>query len=512
MKCSKCGYDINEELIECPECKTNIQQIRLSTAIEKVKEGDQSAFSDIYEITYTYVYQRAKYILKDEQEAQDLVQDVYLILYKNIHQLQSNESIFGWLKTVTFRQGLKIIEKRCKTVDFIDDQTAYLENIIDVDEDIELTYMHEQDMNFIKESIFALPDEQRLIVCAYYYDEMKVEEIATQFELSTGTVKSRLYLARKKLNTMLSAQEKKQGYKFYGFGAPIFTTAIQSIMEDLAYVEQTQKVAIAENLKALLTSDSTQEIILETAGTTVEVGEFVQTYGETLLKGIGTAILTKLAGIGAKKIAVSTVSLSIAAAAAVTGYNAVQMELIQNDSTVQQIERTVPEQEAKPESVQVQNKVNQAVVETEAVPEVEEFFYDEEEDRPTIGEELADPHEVEEDPYAAEERFATIGFVNFGEVSESHSFTLPDELQVSVVMLGTMILSNGIEAPVEGRYMLEVQDSAGNVVASTSGEMNGDDVYLTETLPKGNYDVYIYNLATEMDTYETLPYELYIYY
>ena len=122
MDCSKCDHATNED--------------KLIYAMEQAKQGDKEAFSDIYNLTHNYVYQRAKYIVKDEQDAFDLMQEVYLALFKDINRIHSNESLYGWLKTVIFRQGLKMIEKKRKIPEIIHEDISIFESIIDDDGNI----------------------------------------------------------------------------------------------------------------------------------------------------------------------------------------------------------------------------------------------------------------------------------------------------------------------------------------------------------------------------------------
>ena len=104
MYCSKCGLPIEKNQKLCPGCGTNIEA--LAKALEELKAGNESGFQEVYSQTYKYVYLRAKYMTSNEEDALDLVQDVYVALYRDAKKIKQNESLYGWLKTVIFRQGL----------------------------------------------------------------------------------------------------------------------------------------------------------------------------------------------------------------------------------------------------------------------------------------------------------------------------------------------------------------------------------------------------------------------
>ncbi len=60
---------------------------KLKSAVEKLKSGDAEGFNEVYSKTYNYVYFRAKQIMKNEDDAMDLMQIVYMEAYKSISSL-----------------------------------------------------------------------------------------------------------------------------------------------------------------------------------------------------------------------------------------------------------------------------------------------------------------------------------------------------------------------------------------------------------------------------------------
>ena len=204
----------------------------LLNAVEQLKKGNDEAFVIIYNKTYNYVYSRAKYMFKDEQEALDLVQEVYLSVYRNIDSLKSNESLYAWLRTVTFQQGTKLLRKNRKEMLLTEETQEFFDDVMDDGQETGKELFEQEDTNAIRECIDRLSDEQRAVVLAYYYDNLKVDEIAKIFEISVGTAKSRLHLARKNLKLYIEEQEKKQGYKLHSFGGFTFAIALSSMMKE----------------------------------------------------------------------------------------------------------------------------------------------------------------------------------------------------------------------------------------------------------------------------------------
>ena len=79
----------------------------------------------------------------------------------------------------------------------------FFEMIPDEEPVPEAVYVERQDVEAIRNCIGKLSDEQRTVIMAYYYDDLKIDEIAEVFSVSSGTIKSRLFHARKKLKEVM---------------------------------------------------------------------------------------------------------------------------------------------------------------------------------------------------------------------------------------------------------------------------------------------------------------------
>lgn len=198
----------------------------LREAIEKLKAGNQEALHIFYMYTYQFVYARAKFTVRDEHEAQDLMQEVYLAAYKNIGSLKNTDSVYSWLSGITLRQGMKLVNRKKRNILLSEDQEGMFEGLPDESRGAEERIAREEEIQIMKDCIYELSEEQRAVILAYYYDEMKVEEIARLLEISEGTVKSRLYHARKRMKASLEELEKKQGYRMYSISIPAVLAAV----------------------------------------------------------------------------------------------------------------------------------------------------------------------------------------------------------------------------------------------------------------------------------------------
>ena len=285
------------------------EEKKITHCIEQIKNGDAKAFEDFYSSTYKYVYSRAKCMFSDEQEAMDLTQEVYLAVYRNINSLQSSESVYSWLRTITFYQGTKLVKKKRKEVLLTEENEGFFEELPDERQEVENEYADKQDVEMIRDCINHLSDEQRMVILAYYYDNLKVEEISEQFATSVGTIKSRLYLARKNLKSFIEVQEKKQGYKLHSFGAPALSSAIGLALQ--------QNLSLSTNKRGILFGGICKELGIKNVGNMV-AGEVAKTGAQKVvahgIRGLGKKIAMETAKFSVKKIAISVAGILTATA------------------------------------------------------------------------------------------------------------------------------------------------------------------------------------------------------
>ena len=183
----------------------------LIDAIQLMAEGKEEGFNKVYSETYNHVYFRAKSYMKNEEDALDLVQIVYVEAYRSIGSLQTPEALFGWLDGITYRQGMKQYRKK-KDVLLSEEGEGIFETIEteDISSMPELTADQKETSKIIRELIEELPVLQKIAMIAYYFDNLSVGQIAEIQECSEGTVKSRLNYGRKYLKDRIEEKEKKE--------------------------------------------------------------------------------------------------------------------------------------------------------------------------------------------------------------------------------------------------------------------------------------------------------------
>ena len=168
----------------------------------------------IYNDSYRAVYWTAMSLLKNEADAEDIVQETFLSLIKSYDSIQDKSKVNAWLKKTAANKCLDRI-KLTKTVNVEDE---FFENVEDVPEDflpdslIESAEMRKVIMDIIEKS---LSEEIRRTLILYYFDEMTTKEISEVLGVPQGTILWRLSFAKKKIKKEVEKYEKDNDTKLF---------------------------------------------------------------------------------------------------------------------------------------------------------------------------------------------------------------------------------------------------------------------------------------------------------
>ncbi len=194
--------------------------------IQRIINGDEEAFNELYERYHRMVYYVALKTMHSDADAQDVVQDVFLQIKQSIHMVKHAEYLQLWINRITVNKCNMMYRKR-KEVLFRFEES-------DKDEDKQFLVMKQDELpkehsRFINDQelllrfIDELPPAQRLMITLMYYEQFSVDEIAAICDIPSGTVKSRLKKARDTLKQKIERYEKQEKVKldFHGETLPL---------------------------------------------------------------------------------------------------------------------------------------------------------------------------------------------------------------------------------------------------------------------------------------------------
>ena len=277
----------------------------LKDAIHKMQTGDDTGFAIFYEQTYPYVYAKAKYIMHNEEDALDLTQETFIQAYRGISSISDVNNVYAWIGGILYRQGMKIFNKK-KELLTGEEQDYLFEEMESNDATPEQTVEQQATVNIIKGMIDELPELQRVAIMAFYYDNMKIDEIASMCECSSNTIKSRLNYAKKFLKEKVEVHEKQNRYKLCSVSPAILLLAFRSLFAEPQYKMPAQAVKGVYMASCNSLGINTVSSVVAGGSTYASAGTVAGTTAATAAKaglgikiGIAAAALLTLGGITA---------------------------------------------------------------------------------------------------------------------------------------------------------------------------------------------------------------------
>ena len=281
---------------------------KIKELVSSAKSGNKKSFDKLYELTHNDVWYNCLSLLKDEENAKDIMQETYITAFLKLDTLKDEEKFCGWVTTI----AVNLCKKKLKgKVEYqIDDEVLITEAETD-----ELMLPEEYITKAEKRKVLlqimedTLSFNQYQTVLMFYFDEMSISEIAQGLEISEGTVKSRLNSSRAKMKTAIEDYEKKSGDKLHGVVVvPFFTTIFKEEAKSLAVPNITIKLPNGQTLATSATKgiatgakSTVSSIVKATATATVKTKVIAVVCGATILAGISAVGISILAGCNAEK-------------------------------------------------------------------------------------------------------------------------------------------------------------------------------------------------------------------
>lgn len=155
--------------------------------IASCKKNCPKAQEQVYQLFSKKLFAVCLLYSSNYADAQDNLQDGFLIIFNKIHQFNGSGSFEGWAKRIMINTALQKF-KNVRFMERVDDSIPIADEVEIEDENIPLGHL----LQMIQE----LPDQYRLVFSLYVLDDYSHKEIAEMLKISTGTTKSNLARAR----------------------------------------------------------------------------------------------------------------------------------------------------------------------------------------------------------------------------------------------------------------------------------------------------------------------------
>ena len=175
------------------EQEINIQ----SHIVQKAKEGQQDAQQWLYQQFSKAMFNICTRMVGNRIDAEDVLQEIFIIAFKNLHQLKDEKQFGGWLKRITINECIRYGKKQFFYEGWEDER---FEDLKDEDES---HWWHNVNLKTIHQAIKQLPEGCRQVFNLFAIEDYSHRDIALNLGISESTSKSQYYRAKQLLKQSL---------------------------------------------------------------------------------------------------------------------------------------------------------------------------------------------------------------------------------------------------------------------------------------------------------------------
>jgi len=165
--------------------------------IEACKRGDQKAQFEIYRLYNTAMYNTTLRIVRDPDDAEDVMQEAFLKAFMKLRTYRGEVSFGAWLKRIVVNKSLDFLRLKKDQIPL--EEIRDLEEVEDTPEFIEAAYSAEE----IKKAIYDLPEGYRIVLSLILLEGYDHEEVSGILNISNATSRTQYHRAKKKLTELL---------------------------------------------------------------------------------------------------------------------------------------------------------------------------------------------------------------------------------------------------------------------------------------------------------------------
>lgn len=168
----------------------------------KNPDTQEHAFRKLMSLYKERLYWHIRKIVLIHDDADDVLQNTFIKVFKNIHSFKENSKLYSWMYRIATNESISFINKKVakQTVDISKLQHKLPNELQDDD-----YYSGDEIQLLLQKAIFELPQKQQLVFNMKYFDEMKYSEMSEVLETSVGALKASYFHAVKKIEKFLKA-------------------------------------------------------------------------------------------------------------------------------------------------------------------------------------------------------------------------------------------------------------------------------------------------------------------
>jgi RNA polymerase sigma factor (sigma-70 family) len=172
--------------------------------VKEFRQGDNKSFNELVNRYKERIYWTARRVVGTHEDADDVVQDVFVKMYDGLKDFRGESNLFTWLYRITINVSLNILRKK-KIRQYIP-YDEYLEAIIPSTDSADERVLKQEYKTALERAIEKLPQKQRAVFAMRYYDEIPFEEMSKILRKSVGGTKANYFQAVKKISEAMQKE------------------------------------------------------------------------------------------------------------------------------------------------------------------------------------------------------------------------------------------------------------------------------------------------------------------
>lgn len=166
----------------------------------KQKDTQAKAFEVLINTYKERLYWHIRRIVMDHDDADDVLQNTFIKVYRNIEGFKGDSKLFSWMYRIATNESLTFLKQKSRKLG-VDSEALQTHMANNLKADV---YFEGDAIQYkLQQAIAKLPEKQKLVFNMKYFEELKYDEISEILETSVGGLKASYHLAVKKIESYL---------------------------------------------------------------------------------------------------------------------------------------------------------------------------------------------------------------------------------------------------------------------------------------------------------------------
>ena len=167
----------------------------------KAPSTKEIAFKELLSLYKERLYWHIRHIVKSHDDADDVLQNTFIKVYKNIQNFKGDSKLFSWMYRIATNESITHLNKNAKRLN-ISNEEVHTHLVTNLKADV---YFEGDEIQYkLQQAIATLPEKQQIVFNMKYFQDIKYRDMSDILETSEGALKASYHIAVKKIEAFLT--------------------------------------------------------------------------------------------------------------------------------------------------------------------------------------------------------------------------------------------------------------------------------------------------------------------